>query len=292
MRTFPRFLPAAIALLAAAAPAFSQQPATATPSAPAFRNSATEIAWPALRYFSLEHRSVEQVDPADLAILHDRAHELIDEATFHGYDLSTGSWTWNQTICPQLPDSILLHYSSHQAGGAESRFTALVPRHEGRIRVVPVYYHSVTPFHPAVKSSRNFAIFNAAVPPDIALKSTDPQGDWLSLAACYVEMVGGEPNIPNDPSLVPETLLAPQPQIDVAAVQQTRLIRFTDRDAENQYLVWTLSLNRKGQVISADSQTYPSYAAKISNPPVPQPATLTHVPEPPSTVVHPAPVPH
>jgi hypothetical protein len=286
MRTFLRFLPAAIALLAASAAAYSQQPA------PVFGSTPSPEIRPVLRYFSLEHRSPAQIDPADTAVLRARGHELIREAAFYGYDISTGSWTWNQTLCPQLPDTILLHYSSRRPDGAESLFTALVPRRSGRIRIVPVYYHNAAPFHPAVKNQRNFALFNAVVPPDIAQKDTDPQANWLSLAACYVEMVGGEPNIPNDPSLAPETLLAPPPSIEVSAVANTRLIHFTDRDAENQYLIWTVALNGKGQVTAAQSQTYATYVARISNPPVPQPTELGHVPEPPTVVVHPTPVPH
>jgi hypothetical protein len=245
-----------------------------------------------LRYFSLKHLSPAQVDPADAAILRTRNRELMQEAEFYGYDLSAGQWSWDQTICPQLPDSILLHYTSPQPNGGESLFTALIPRNGGRIRIVPVYYHSATPFHAAVKNDRNIAIFNAAVPPDIAEKSASPEGSWLSLAACYVELVGGEPNVPNQPSLVPETMLAPQPTIQINMNDKSRHILFTDRDARNQYLVWSVSLNDKGRVTAAQSQTYHTYAVKILQPPAPQGKVVGNLPEPAPVLQHPAPVPH
>lgn len=280
MRTFPRLLPAAFTLLAVAAPVFAQQAAANPgPSEP-------------LRYFSLQHLAPAQVDPADAAILHARNRDLTQEAEFYGYDLSAGQWSWDQTICPQLPDSILLHYTSPQPSGGESLFTALVPRNGGRIRIVPVYYHSATPFHAAVKNDRNIAIFNAAVPSDVAEKSASPEGSWLSLAACYVELVGGEPNVPNLPSLIPETTLAPQPTIEVNVKEKTRRVLFTDRDSQNQYLVWSVSLNDQGRVTAAQSQTYHTYAVKILQPPVPQGKVEGNLSEPASTLKHPAPVPH
>ncbi|MBT9329849.1 hypothetical protein [Paracidobacterium acidisoli] len=234
-----------------------------------------------LRYFSLIHHAPDAVDPSDAAILSRRHRDISEEAAFYGYDLSSGNWKWDQALCPQLPGTILLHYSSAQPNGRESLFTVLVPRDGGRIRIVPVYYHNATPWHAAVKRDRNFDVFNSLVPAETAKKSADPEGDWLSLAACYVEMVGGEPNIPNEPSLVPETLLAPQPTIEVSVSDRTRHILFTDRDADNQYIIWSVVLSGEGKVIAAQSQTYAAYVAKISNPPAPV-----------ATMRHPKPVPH
>src|ERR1700689_1696145 len=67
---------------------------------------------PKIRYFSLEHRTPDAMDSADRDLLRARQKELIGEAQFYGYDITTGNWTYDQAVCPQLPNTLLLHYLS------------------------------------------------------------------------------------------------------------------------------------------------------------------------------------
>ena len=69
--------------------------------------------------------------------------------------------------------------------------------------------------------------------------------------------------------------------------EQTRQVLFTDRDARNQYLVWSVLLNRDGRVVSAESQSYSAYVAKITTPAPPKPAVVTYPPEPKGKITNP-----
>src|SRR5271156_5170461 len=255
---------------------------------------------PEIKYFSLEHRTPNAMDSADRDLLRARQKELINEAQFYGYDITTGNWTYDQAVCPQLPSTVLLHYLNKFPDGSESLFTALVPRNVGRIRIVPVLYRNASPFTPAVKNPQNFVIFNTLVPAEIARKDSSLDGRWLSLGVCYAEVVGGRPNVPNEPSLDVATIKAPLAPFRIDATTNQRQVQFSDRDAAKVYTIWTISLNQNGRVTAADNEDYGTYVARIVQAPpppsrtTPLPApviTTTTAPPPPSSVTPAAPEP-
>src|SRR5271155_401462 len=81
-----------------------------------------------IKYFSLEHRGPDAMDSADRELLRARRKELISEAAFYGYDITTGNWIYDQAVCQQLPNTLLLHYLKKFPDGSESLFTALIPQ--------------------------------------------------------------------------------------------------------------------------------------------------------------------
>jgi len=243
-----------------------------------------------IKYFSLEHRAPDAIDSADRDLLHARQKELISEAQFYGYDITAGNWIYDQAICPQLPNTVLLHYLNKFPDGSESLFTVLVPRNAGRVRIVPVLYRNASPFSPAVKNPRNFVIFNSLVPADIARKDAGLEGKWLSLGVCYAEVVGGRPNVPNEPSLDVATIKAPLATFRIDASTNQRQVQFSDRDAAKVFTIWTISLNKNGRVTGAVNEDYATYVARIFQPP-PPPGTTKPAPPPPSRVIAPAPTP-
>jgi hypothetical protein len=234
-----------------------------------------------VKYFSLEHRTPDQMDSADRELLQARQKEILLEAQFYGYDITTPSWIYDQAICPQMPSTVILHYLNKFPDGSESLFTALLPRNGGRVRIVPVLYRNSTPYSPAVKNPRNFAIFNSLAPADIAKKDSGPEGKWLSLGVCYAEMTGGRPNVPDDPSLDVATIKAPVSTYRFDAATRQKQIQFTDRDAAKVFTIWTISLDENGRVTGATNEDYATYVAHIVRPPTPLP---TEVP-PPSRVI-------
>jgi hypothetical protein len=244
---------------------------------------------PEIKYFSLEHRAPDAMDTADRDLLRTRQKELIGEAQFYGYDITTGDWTYDQAVCPQLPNTVLLHYLKKFPDGSESLFTALVPRDAGRIRIVPVLYRNASPFTPAVKNPQNFDIFNMLVPLEIARKDSSLDGKWLSLGVCYAEVVGGRPNVHNEPSLDAATIKAPLATFRIDTTTRQRQVQFSDRDAAKVYTIWTISLNEKGRVTAAANEDYATYVARIVQPAQPT-STTTPLP-PPSSVTPPPPQP-
>jgi len=237
-----------------------------------------------IKYFSLEHRAADLIDNADRELLHRRKKELIAEAQFFGYDVTTSGWTYDQAICPQLPNTLLLHYLNKFPDGSESLFTALIPRAAGRIRIVPILYRNSSPYSPAVKNPRNFAIFNSLVPADIAKKDSDPEGSWLSMGVCYAEVVGGRPNVPDDPSLDTATIKAPVATYRFDATTKQKQVQFSDRDSPKIFKIWTISLDEDGRVTGAINEDYATYVARIVQPPAP-PGTAPPPSSPPSRII-------
>jgi hypothetical protein len=237
-----------------------------------------------IKYFSLEHRTPAEMENADRDLLQARHKELALAAEIYGYDITAGTWVYDQAICPQFPDTLLLHYLDKFPDGSESLFTALVPRGAGRVNIVPVLYRNAVPYHSAVKNNRSFAIFNAMVPPATAKKDSSAEGKWLSLGVCYAEVVGGRPNVPDDPSLDSATIEAPVATYRLDAAKGQSQIQFSDREAANIFKIWTISLNPSGQVTAAENEDYATYVARIVQPPAPSGKTAPNPPAPPSRI--------
>jgi len=244
-----------------------------------------------IKYFSLDHRTADQMSDADRQVIQARKGELTGEAQFYGYDITRPGWTFDQAICPLMPNSILLHYLNKFPDDTQSQFTALIPRASGRIRIVPVLYRNSSPYSPAVKNPRNFEIFNSLVPAEVAKKDADPEGNWLSLGVCYAEVVGSRANVPDDPSLDTATIKAPVATYRYDSKTNERQVQFSDRDSPKIFKIWTISLNEIGRVTGATNEDYDTYVARIvqaqepkgtiTPPPV---KVIPEPPEPPSTV--------
>jgi hypothetical protein len=206
------------------------------------------------------------MDPADLSLIHAQQRAIAAEAAFFGYDLGSGSWTYDQAVCPALPDQLMLHYRRQYRDGAESLFTALVPRDHGRVFVVPVLYRNATPFRSASDSERSIAVFNRLVPADEAEKAIHPDGKWLVLALCYADMVGADAHALKRAGAEVGLSRAPVATLHLSEESHVRQIVFTDRDAPGQYLVWNITLNDKGRVAAATQVKLSDYVSQVKNP--------------------------
>ena len=212
-------------------------------------------------YISLDHLPAAQMAPADAALLRKRHRELATEAAFFGYNFDTTGWTIDQTLCPDIPDALLLHARRRFHDGAESLFTALVPRGPARVWVVPVLYRNATPFHAAIGSERSMTVFNRAVPASIAAHALDPQAHWLLYALCYAEVAGAEPRVPSHFNGNLALVRAPAPTLQISEASSVTSVLFTDRDAPAHYNVWSVSFNQAGHVTAAAATTLADYVA-------------------------------
>jgi hypothetical protein len=224
----------------------------------AFAQSDTnEMATP--EYLAPQRFTADQMPPADAAVVQAKQKEIAREAAFFGYDLSSGKWNYDELLCPQIPEDLLLHYRSTSSKGAESLFTALVPRGSGRVQVVPVLYRNAMPFHSAVESERTMAVFNRAIPAQTAKSAMAADGSWLELGVCYAELAGAEPRVPQRTPQDPGLVKAPLPTLHIAEDDPNNEIVFTDRDAPGGYRVWTIFVNRKGRVTAAHTVSLADY---------------------------------
>ena len=234
-------------LLIPAAALFAQQPGTEPPATP---------------YLETREFPADRMPAADADLVRAKQKEILKEAAFFGYDLSSGNWGHDEILCPEIPDQLLLHYRSQSRSGAVSLFTALVPRGEGRVLIVPVLYRGAMPFHSAIGSERTIAVFNRIVPAEVAAQAMQPDGHWLALAVCYAEIAGAEPRVPQRPDIDPALVQAPLPTLQLSEQASTRDILFTDRKAADSYLVWRISVSKQGRVLAASTRSLPNYTAK------------------------------
>ncbi len=220
---------------------------------------------PTAEFIELEHRAPAQMDPADLAVIHAQQRAISAEAAFFGYDLASGSWTFDQAVCPALPDELMLHYRRQFRDGAESLFTAIVARGHDRVFVVPILYRNATPFRSASGAERSIAVFNRVVPASVAESAVQPDGKWLVLALCYADMVDADAHalkrVGNETGLTH----APVATLHLSEANSLREIVFTDRDAPGRYLVWNINLNDKGRVTAATHVKLSDYVAQVKN---------------------------
>jgi hypothetical protein len=239
------------------------------------------------RFLQLDHRSTAQTDPADAALLRSKERAIATEAAFFGYNLHASGWSWNETVCPQFPDHLLLHYQRTSPDGAVSLFTALVPRDNDRVYVVPILYRNATPFKSAYGSERSIAVFNRMVPPEVAQKALDPEGSWLLMGLCYTEMVGAESHILRRSGADVSLGLAPLPTLHITEDTSMRQVIFTDRNAPGQYLVWVLTFSSKGRLLTATASKLSDYTAPLRNGKEPPVVPVPTGKEPPVKVLPP-----
>jgi hypothetical protein len=233
-----------------------------------------------IHYFVLEHRSPEQLEPEDAALLKKRKRDVLAEAEFYGYDMSAKGWSYEQSVCPLMPDFVMLRYSSKDAAGAESLFTILVPRSGGRIRIVPVLNHGATRFKPAPLDPRNYQLFSQLVPAEVAVKNSGPDGKWILLSICFAEMTGARPQVPNDPSLDIRMIKAPPPILRISINGKDHEVRFTDPISPKEYRLWEISYNGAGQITSVNDDVQSFGEPVVRTAPEPTPKLITPPPAP------------
>jgi len=239
-----------------------------------------------LQYFSLEHRSADQLDPQDAGLLQKRKRDVLAEAEFYGYDVSAGGWTYEQVVCPLVPDYVMLRYASKDAAGADSLFTVLVPRNGGRIRVVPVLSHGSTRFKPAPSDPRNYQLFSQIVPAEVAKKNSGPDGKWLLLSVCYAEMTGPRLQVPKQPSLDIRMIKAPPPTLRISVGGKEHEVRFVDPISPTDYRLWDITYNQAGRITSVSDDQHGFGEVIVKTIPEPAPKEIpssrqaTPVPQP------------
>lgn len=217
-------------------------------------------------FLELDRRTSAQMSRADAEILRQRHRQVATEAAFFGYNLSLPGWDYEQTICPPLPDQIILHYHRLSRDGAVSEFTAVIPRASGRVFVIPVLYRNATPFHPAPGSARSIDVFNRVVPAESAATAFRGKGPWLLLAACYADMAGSEANVLERAGDSIALARAPQPTLHISEVNTAPWVLFTSRDATRHYTVWQLTFNGAGRLTAAATTRFADYVSRAPSP--------------------------
>ncbi len=216
-----------------------------------------------------------QMTPADTALIHAKQRQIEQAAAFRGYHLNVSHWTWSEVRCPLIPNYLMLRYRSRLPSGAEWLFTALVPRHEGNVLIVPVLYRSATPYGPAAQAKNTIAVFNRVVPAAMAAQSAKPDGPWLPLAVCYAVIAGAAPHVLTQANSTPARIDAPVPSLRMSEGRSERQVVFADPVSSGGYTVWSIHLTGKGRVTAARAKSFSNSREQVISPSAPKEIPLS-----------------
>lgn len=203
---------------------------------------------------ALEFRSPEEMTAADREIADASQAEIARRAALQGFDLlrggqdggGEGSWSYEQAVCPVFPQHVILEYSRNNGPGDVTLFSAVIPRGDGHVRVIPVRRRSYSLFTPAPSNAITLNDFNHMV--GEGHEGLSP--DWLTLGLCYAALAGGQVRAALQveasasevyPLLVPATL--------TVSGKGGAEVRFDDALSQTKSMEWTLTFAQDGRLL-------------------------------------------
>jgi hypothetical protein len=146
---------------------------------------------------TLEFRSLEQMTGADKRLVQANEDEIARRAGLQGFRLDVdgragagkdaAAWGYEQAVCPVFPNHVVLEYSRSNGAGDVTLFSAVIPRGDGHVRVIPVQRRGYSLWTLASSNALTLNDFNHMV-------KEEPNGlspDWLTLGLCYAALTGG-----------------------------------------------------------------------------------------------------
>lgn len=215
---------------------------------------------------SIEFRSADQLTEKDRLLLADAESSIAEHAGFAGFELDKTNWSYQQLVCPALPNHLFLQYIRNDGTGDMTVFSASIPRDgEGRVRIIPILRRGYSLFSPAPINAMTISAFN-----HIRAEEPSPNPtEWLGNGLCYAALAGAHPRMIS-PNATP-SLNKPIPAVTAVMVVQLQgknleEIRFADAAAVPRPMEWTMTFTRQGKLIKATHSAAP--IASVN--PVPQ----------------------
>jgi len=213
---------------------------------------------------SLDFRPPAQMTKSDRRLVAVAESSIAEHAALSGFDLQQGQWSYQQILCPALPNHIFLQYMRTNGAGDITVFSASIPRTgEGRVRIIPILRRGYSLFSPAPINALTISAFNHIR----AEEQADNSSDWLGNGLCYAALAGAHPQIASS-DLAP-AIHKPAPALSAVmeiSVHGGEVIRFDDVAAIPRPMEWTMTFTSKGKLIKATH----SPASLLTAKPVPQ----------------------
>ena len=206
---------------------------------------------------TIEFRQADQMSEKDRLLVADAESSIAEHAGFVGLEFNKSNWSYQQIVCPALPNHVFLQYMRNNGAGDVSVFSASIPRDgEGRVRIIPILRRSYSLFSPAPINALTISAFNHIR----AEESSDKSINWLGNALCYAALAGAHPQLtPLDatPALhKPVPALTAMMDVNILDREQ-EVIRFADAAALPRPMEWTMTFTRAGKLIKATHAPVP-----------------------------------
>jgi hypothetical protein len=206
------------------------------------------------RATALEFRSYDRMSEQDRDLLADAESAIGERAGFAGLEFNQGKWSYQQIVCPALPNHLFLQFTRNNGSGDISVFSASIPRgSEGRVRIIPIQRRSYSLFSPAPINALTISAFNHIR----AEENPANAPDWLATALCYAALAGAHPQI-GSPEVTDFKKLpaAPPGRLEIP-MNGGAILRFTDVSATPGPMDWIMTFNGKGKLIKAAHSAAP-----------------------------------
>ncbi len=200
---------------------------------------------------SVEFLSVDRMSEKDRLQAANAESSIAEHAGHTGLEFNQGQWSYQQVVCPALPNHIFLRFLRNHGAGDVSVFTASIPRgDEGRVRIIPVQMRSYSLFSPAPINALTISAFNhirAEDNPDRASVA-----DWLGTALCYAALAGGHPQTARV-NLDPPTDKFPVANGASLTIPEKggAILSFADVSTAPKSMTWTMTFDGRGRLLKA-----------------------------------------
>ena len=245
----------------------------------------------------VEFRTLEQMTAQDREVAANAESSIAEHTKYANLEFNQdsqqkGSWSYQQVVCPALPQHVFLRFLRNNGVGDVSTFTASIPRGgEGQVRIIPIQLRGYSLFSPAPINAMTVATFNkirAEENPDHASVSA-----WLGVGLCYAALAGGHPQLPpHEDDAAPKKLIAEDKGILDVSDGGGAVMTFDDVSVPARTTEWTLSFDRNGRLLKAShSAAQPIRVIEVQPNPVNTNPKAVGMSEPPqqSEAVPPAP---
>jgi hypothetical protein len=209
---------------------------------------------------ALAFRSYDQMSPQDRDLAADAESAIGERAGIAGLEFNQGKWSYQQIVCPALPNHLLLQFTRNNGTGDVSVFSASIPRGgDGRVRVIPILRRGYSLFSPAPINALTISAFNHIR----AEEHSDQTLAWLETGLCYGALAGGHPQVgPPEETEVKKLPAAPPGRL-VIPLNGGALVSFTDVSAIPRPMLWTMTFNGKGKLLKATHSTAPKPRVRV-----------------------------
>jgi len=209
---------------------------------------------------AVEFRAAEKMTEKDRLLEADAESAIGEKAGFADLGFNVGKWSYQQIVCPALPNHLFLGFTRNNGVGDVSLFSASIPRNgEGRVRIIPIQRRGYSFFSPAPINALTISAFNHIR----AEEQSDQAPDWAGTALCYAALAGAHPEaeVPADSAADRKYPQNPHAILNIPD-RGGAIIEFTDVTVRPRPMTWTLSFNGKGRLLKATHAPAGLIAAK------------------------------
>jgi len=206
---------------------------------------------PSERVNSIEFRPQNAMAASDRTAANVAMPSIAKKSALEGFDLARGNWTYQQIVCPVLPEHLLLLFASNNGPGDQSMFSAIVPRGGNEnVLILPILRRGYSPYSVAPANLMTITAFNEAR----AHENTGKKMDWVTAGLCYAALTGNQVML-SRPAMNPSKdalQFESNPTLEIGDGGIT-VVSFIDVAAPQQPKAWELTFDKNGKLLTASN---------------------------------------